>query len=278
MIEAFLIGIIQGLTEFIPISSSAHVYLLPKIFGFSSPSTDFIIATHLGTLLALIIYFRKKLRTYFLSLLKQVLKRKIKFRDRENINILNLVFVATIPTLVLGFLLNFFVEDLYDEVLKDNKISLLVVAVPMLLVGLFFLFEKSLFKKNKKSIQDIRLLGALLIGFSQSIAFIRGVSRSGITLLSGQFVGMNRVSAAEFSFLVSIPVIFASILFSIINIITANKDFDLGIWLIGIISSFVAGYVAIDFLIKFLRHKSLKVFGIYRIIAGLILILLYFIQ
>jgi len=275
IIESAFLGIVQGLTEFIPVSSSGHLYFLPFWMGFQTPTTSFILAVQIGTLLALLNYFRKKLQKILVSFFKAIRRKKLKFQDKQNIKILANVFIATIPALFLGLIVNSILENFYDSAISNTSYVYLVVAIPMILIGVIFIFDKQLFKKNKKKIDEITSKDALIIGFLQTFAFIRGVSRSGVTLVAGQANGMNRAAAAEFSFLMSIPITFLTSLLGIYNIMKTNTGIDLITLFIGIVLSFLAAVFAINFLLKYVKSRDLKIFGIYRILVGFVLILIF---
>lgn len=277
LLESIFLGIIQGLTEFIPISSSAHIYVAPQILGLNSPTSSFVLSVQIGTLLALLIFFRKKLKILLSSYLKILKGKKLKYVDKQNIKIINNVLLATLPALLFGILLNDAIENIYDNLLSNNEASYVYIAIPLIVIGVLFLFEKRLFKNKSIEMQDLSKARALAIGVLQSVAFIRGVSRSGITILAGQSLGLSRVAAAEFSFLMSIPIILITSIWGIYNALSKQINIDTSTLFAGILFSFLAGYWAIRYLIRYLKTKSLKVFGYYRIILGIALIILFLI-
>lgn len=273
--EAFFLGTVQGLTEFIPVSSSGHIYILPFILGMSIPDSSFVLAVQIGTLLALLIYFKKKLIRY-ISVFNLVLRRKkLKFKHYQDLYLVRNVVVATIPGGILGFIVNEFLENYYDKQIYGSNIALIVVAIPLLIVGILFLFENKFFKNNKLENNELTTSKSLIVGFSQTLAFVRGVSRSGITLLAGQLVGLKRVEAAEFSFLMSIPIISITSVLGFVNILQSNIQVSIVNMFVGIIASFLSGYWAIGFLLKFLKTKGLQIFGYYRILFSFILLLIF---
>lgn len=245
IVQALILGVIQGLTEFLPISSSGHLILVEAFFNLDVEKLlDFDITLHMGTLLAILIYFRKDIWEI------------LKFKDRK---IITFLIVGTIPAVVLGFLFKDQIETTFRSVTS--------VSILMIFVGILFLLPENLFIKTQKK---LNFKNSILIGLSQACALIPGVSRSGATILSGTWLGINRKEAARFSFLLgSIAMIGAGIL--------AFKDFKEiamapEILLVGFVGSFISGFFAIKFLMHFLGTHSLKIFGIYRIALGILLI------
>lgn len=277
-IESIILGLIQGLTEFIPVSSSGHLDLIPRLLGWENPTTAFILFLHIGTLLSLLIYFRKLIFRYISVLIKLVKRKNLKRKDERDLKVIKNVLLSIIPAVLIGFLLEGVISGFYDS--NNNiEIVMLAVAVPMILIGILFLLETKIFKNNNLELKDLSSKKAFGIGLIQAVAFIRGVSRSGITLLGGQALGLKRVDAAEFSFLMSIPIITGTSLYSIYEFIKLPQQQiqdEIGLAFVGMIVSFISGLFAVNFLLKFLKTNSLKVFGIYRIIFGLIIIFVIF--
>ncbi len=276
VIQAIILGIIQGLTEFIPVSSSGHIYTVPTLLGWESVGLDysnFISFIHLGTLLSLLYFFRKRIWRYILVVFEYAKKRgKVNNKEAKDYKTIVNILISVIPAAILGLLLSDLIDEFYN--LRSSSEATLLVAIPMIFVGFLFLIENRILNGAKAAYQ-IGFGKALIIGFSQVLAFVRGVSRSGITLLSGQLVGLTRVSAAEFSFLMGIPIIGGAALKSLYDLISSNtiNSTNIYVYLAGAIASFVAGNFAIKFMLNFLQTRSLKFFGIYRIAFGLILVL-----
>lgn len=276
IIQAIILGLIQGLTEFIPVSSSGHIYSLPNLFGWDISGLDFssfIAFIHIGTLASLLFFFRRKLWRY-LEIIYIYIREKGRLNTREgkDFKALRNIAISVIPAGILGLLLSDTLDTFYNS--RSAKEAAILVAVPMIVVGVLFLLENRILKGTKQSHQ-IGTFGSIIIGFSQALAFIRGVSRSGITLISGQLMGLNRVSAAEFSFLMGVPIIGAAALKALYDVTTNNTltQDNLGIYLVGAATAFVAGNFAIRFMLNYLQTKSLKMFGIYRLIFGAVLII-----
>ncbi|MFS8131010.1 MAG: undecaprenyl-diphosphate phosphatase [Candidatus Dojkabacteria bacterium] len=278
-LEPILLGAVQGLTEFIPVSSSGHLYVLPKIFSTSEflGSTSFILFLHLGTLLALLIYYRKLIAKYIGVAIRYLKNRNPQDQEKKDVIIIRNILLATIPAGVIGLIVDKFLTNLYDNNITDKNVAFIVVAIPMIIMGLLFIFESSFIRNNKSNIEDLGIKKTLYVGFSQALAFIRGTSRSGVTLLTGQLAGLSRVSAAEFSFLISIPIITASSIYETLQFLKDSSDFSSNLitsYILGAITSFIVGLFAIDFLMKFLRKRSLAFFGYYRVYFGVFLIFL----
>lgn len=247
-LQAIILGVIQGITEFLPISSSGHLIIFESFFGLNVEELlDFDIALHMGTLLAILIYFRKDIWDLLTF---------------KNPKLIKFLLIATIPAVVLGFTF----KDAIEEALRSPT----SVSILMITVGILFLLPETLFVKKRG---NLNLPKSILIGFAQSLALMPGVSRSGATILSGTWLGLSREEAARFSFLLgSIAIFGAGIL--------ATKDLDQvtiesSVLAAGFAASFIAGIFSIGFLMKFLKKYSLKVFGVYRILFGLLIFIWY---
>lgn len=251
--QAIILGIIQGLTELLPISSSAHLYLIPKFFNwFITESFD--VALHFGTLLAIGIFFFKDWINLLLGGLKTI-------KGEKNVEgrMFWYLVLATIPGGVIGFIL-----DKYAEALLENA---LIISIALIIMGIFlFLVDK--YAKSETKYEDMTLKQTFLIGLSQALAFIPGVSRSGVTMTIGRLMKVDRASCAKYSFMLSAPIVLGATLFKF-------KDFVFDIpFLLGVIASFITGLIVIRFLLNYLRKGSFKVFAIYRVILGILAIFL----
>lgn len=249
--QAFILGAIQGITEFFPISSSGHLILLPYIFGWELQPLSFDIALHLGTLLAVIFAFYKKWW--------KILKNK---------RYLALLISGTLPAAIIGF----FFEDIIEEKLRSS----LVVSLNLIFVAFLMVLAEKFGAKNRGE-RDLDLKDAMLIGFAQAAALIPGISRSGITITSGLSRNLKRDEAAEFSFILGTPIIFGTGAFKIGELlrepITINVIQTFGV---GMITATFFGFLAIKYLLKFLKNHTLIPFVLYRIFLGLILLFLIF--
>ncbi|MBF0316836.1 MAG: undecaprenyl-diphosphate phosphatase [Nitrospirae bacterium] len=253
-LQSILLGAVQGLTEFFPVSSTAHLVLIPWLFGWHgiTESMSFDIALHVGTLLALLLYFYK-------DWLDILLKKH---------RLLMLLIVATIPAAVAGKLLDNFVE----ETLRGP----LVIAVGLVVGGFVMLYVERIGTK-KRTIPDMDIYDCIVVGIAQAIAIIPGVSRSGITISAGLILNITREEAARFSFLMSTPVVGGAALLHGVKLLYGNgTDFELNVFLCGIAASFIVGLIAIKFLMAFFKKYSLGVFVYYRfVLAGVIVLLLW---
>ncbi len=249
MFEAIILGIIQGITEFLPISSTAHLILVPRFLGWKGAvdSLTFDIALHAGTLLAVLVFFSKDWL-------------RIILHDRR---LLVFIIIATIPAGLAGVL--------FEEMVEDYLRSPYMIAMSLSLIGIFMLLSDRL--SGKKGLDNLRLRECLFIGLFQAIALIPGVSRSGITMGAGFLMGLRREDSARFSFLLSTPVIAGASLLGIKRLIH-EPAIDYSVFLSGMIASFIAGLIAIGFLIKYLQRHRIDLFVYYRF--GLSILILLF--
>lgn len=272
IIEAIVLGIIQGLSEFLPISSTGHLTVAGKLMHLVSPAapekwTSFIAVIQLGTLISILIYFRKDIFNIISSFLSENLKERKNFSGQSLSSKLGwFIIIGTIPVVVLG--LSF--KNIIEGTLTKN---LYVIAGS--LIGLAIILAiAEMTAKFKKEIKDITMKDAIIIGIAQAFALIPGSSRSGTTITGGLFVGLDRESAARFSFLLSIPAVFLSGLFELYE---ALKFIDPSLIVNMIISTVVSGifgYLAIDFLLRYLRKNTTFLFIYYRIALGIAIIIL----
>lgn len=248
-LRIIILGIIQGLTEFIPVSSSAHLIIVRELLRWEDMGLSFDMAIHLGTLLALIIYMRKDWY-------------KILTRNRY---LLFLVILATIPGAIFGLLL----ENIAEAYFR----SLLIIGIAMSIFGIV-LFTVDRLSKHNRSLESIGIRDAVIVGFSQILALIPGVSRSGATLTGAFLCGFKRSDSARFSFLLSVPIIGGAGLVSLLKIIREPSS-SLSIFglFLGIITSFIFGYIAVHFMLNYLRRHNTNIFVYYRLIVGLFLII-----
>ena len=274
IIDAIILGIIQGLTEFLPISSTGHLTLAGKFMGLISEEhpeqwTSCIAVIQLGTMVSILVYFWKDLWTIFLEFIQNNLLKRVKYSEQTlNSKLGWMIIIGTVPIVVIGLLFKDAIEGALTKNLYVIGGSLIVLAVILAAA------EKTAgFKKDMK---DITLFDSIMIGIAQAVALIPGSSRSGTTITGGLFLGLKRDVAARFSFLLSVPAVLASGLLQLKESL-AFINFDIAINLIiATLISGISGYLAIDFLLKYLKKNTTFVFIFYRIALGvLILILLY---
>ncbi len=270
--EAILLGIIQGLTEFLPISSTGHLTVVGKLLHLISDQhpeewTAFIAVIQLGTVIAVIIYFWKDIWEIIFDFTNQNLKQRVKFSDQKlNSKLGWLIIVGSIPVGVIGLSLKKIIEGAFTKDLYIIAFSLIGLAIILAIA------EKT--AKLKKEMKDITKLDAFWIGVAQCFALIPGSSRSGTTITGGLFLGLNRETAARFSFLLSIPAVLAS---GLLELHEARKFInpDMALHMVlATIFAFIFGYLSIDLLLKYLRKNTTFVFIYYRIALGIIILVL----
>ena len=267
ILQALVLGIVQGLTELLPVSSSAHLNLFPWIFGWSEISPSFDVALHIGTLFAILIFFYKD----WVNLIKGGYNQVIKKEKSTDGKIFWYIIISTIPTGVLCLILDKLSSKMIEKIainlnIQEKTVEMLFIAVALIVMGIIlYVVDKK--AKSKIKYEDITFKQALWIAMSQAIAAaFPGVSRSGITMTVGRGMGIERESAAKYSFLLSAPVVAAAAIFDL-------KDFVFSpAFIVGVLSSFVVGRLVIKFLLNYLKKGSFKIFAIYRIILGIIVI------
>ncbi|MGA2296977.1 MAG: undecaprenyl-diphosphatase UppP [FCB group bacterium] len=273
IIQALILGILQGLSEFLPISSTAHLTFAGKIMGLINSQqpehwTAFIAVIQLGTLAAVLVYFLKDLRMIVLDFIRENLSSKrIAFKQQTLYSRLGwFIIIGTAPIVTIGLVMKKVIES---NITKD----LMVIAISLIALGLI-LGLAEIISKFKKEMDTITWKDALIIGFAQCLALFPGASRSGTTITAGLFLGIKRDSAARFSFLLSIPAVLASGLLEFYQSLKYISGNDMLMMVISTIAASVSGYMAIAFLLKFLRTRSTYVFVFYRIALGIVILIL----
>ncbi|MGN1298960.1 MAG: undecaprenyl-diphosphate phosphatase [Candidatus Scatovivens sp.] len=265
IIHSLILGIVQGLTEFLPISSSAHLNVFPWIFNWEKISESFDVALHLGTLLAILIYFYKD----WISLIKGGFKKIVKKEDSVDGRIFWYIVIATIPAGIVSLIL----DKIMEKVIGTNiNLEMGIIASALIIMGIIlYIVDKKC--KSEITYEKINQKQSLIVGISQAIAAaIPGVSRSGITMTTARTLKIDRESAAKFSFLLAAPIVAAAVIFDI-------KSFAFNLpFFIGVFASFIVGLLVIKFLMNYLKKGSFKIFAIYRIIFGIIIYALIFIR
>jgi undecaprenyl-diphosphatase len=254
MLQDAILGIVQGLTEFLPISSSGHLILVPWLLKWADPGLTFDIALHFGTLIAVVLYFWRD----WLTLIRKGL---LEYRSTEG-RIFWYLVIATIPGALCGYLLEKKAETIFRS--------------PALIAAMLIIFGLVLYWADRKGKQNIDVNGITLktsvfIGLAQMLAIIPGVSRSGITMTAGLLLGLTRSSAARFSFLLSTPIIFGAALVKMPRLIANPAMVDIS-FIIGVVVSFITGIATIGFLLRYVQTKSFQPFAWYRILLGLVVI------
>jgi len=274
IIEAIVLGIVQGITEFLPISSTGHVTLAGKIMNLISGEnpekwTSFLAIVQLGTLLAVLIYFWTDIVSIVKEFLIENLSNRKKISDQSHNSKLGwLIIIGSVPIFTLGLLL----KDLIEGPLTKN---LYVITGSILLFAVVLAISEKA-ASFKKEMKDITIRDSLLIGIAQVFSLVPGASRSGVTITGGLFTGLRRETAARFSFLLSIPAVFASGLFQLYEALSYLDNSMIMSLIIATIFSAISGYLAIDFLLKFLRKYSTFIFIYYRFVLGILILILLF--
>ncbi len=260
-IQVFVLSIVQGISEFLPISSSAHLILFPKLLGWEDQGLAFDIALHVGTLIAILYYFKDDLapliKDFFLSVKK-----------REVIGESNVVWGVLIGTIPVGLMGLFF-----DDWIEENLRSPLVIACSTIFFGLLLWFGDK--KAKSKDVFDITLKIAFIIGIAQAIALIPGTSRSGITMSMAMILGFSRVASARFSFLLSIPVILLAGGFSAAKILSEGISEPISMLFVAVFLSAFSAYLCIKWLIALLEKSTMFPFVVYRLILGCFLFYMF---
>ena len=253
LIQSAVLGVVQGLTEFLPVSSSGHLVTIPWIFGWHDLGPTFDVALHLGTLLALLLYFWKD----WLDIIKNWQEP-----------LLWLIAIGCVPAAIAGFKY----EKYFDTVFR----SPLIIGIFMIGMGLLMMLAER-YGRKLRSLETLNLGDSLGIGFAQVLALMPGVSRSGITVTAGLFGGLKRETAARYSFLLAMPITFGAGLLKMHSVLkTGIPQEEQMSFILGIVMAAVVGYLAIRFLLNFLKNHSLYIFVWYRLFFGALLIFLYF--
>ena len=264
LLQAIVIGIVQGFTEFLPISSSAHLILIPQVLGWDDAflnSPAFVVMLHMGTLAALLVYFWRDLWTYLKAGLAALRDRRI--GDDPNRRMAVLLAASVIPAALVGVLL----EDFIDSFFRTN----LMFVCGLLVVGAVILYLADHLARHTREMTDLRVRDALGIGLAQALALFPGISRSGITISAGLFLGMKRDAAARFSFLMGTPIIAGAGLWKMRELFDGSVGaFDPAVLVAGVIASAISGVIAIGFLLSYLRRANTDVFVVYRLIAAVV--------
>jgi undecaprenyl-diphosphatase len=262
VIQAVILGLVQGLTEFLPISSSAHLRIVPALFGWEDPGAGFTAVIQLGTMAAVLLYFRAdlwRIATRWARELRVPFKRK-----SHEARMGWFIIIGTIPIGVFGLVFQ-------DQIESSARVLLLVGCV---LVGfsLVMLLAEH-FASQRRKVTDTNLTDAVIVGFAQALALIPGVSRSGATISAGRFRGFDRAGAARYSFLLSVPAVVLSGLFELPEI-GGGTGVSVAATVIAGLVAFASGYLAIAWLLRYLAGHTLYVFVVYRVALGLLVIVL----
>jgi|SRR4051812_13861762 undecaprenyl-diphosphatase len=269
ILQALVMGIVQGLTEFLPVSSSGHLIIVPWLFGWDDAfinSLAFSVMLHLGTLVALLIYFRHDWLRLIPAGLAAIRDRSLKGDpDRK---LAWLLVAATVPAAIVG--------ALFSDVFETQVREIGLVAVTLVIGGVI-LWVADHVGRQTKTVDDVTLPLAVGIGAAQTIALIPGISRSGISISAGRFAGLDRESAARFAFLMATPITAGAIVFEARKLLTgeAGVAVEVAPLIVGLVASLVSGVIAIRFMLRYLRTRSLDVFVLYRFILAAVVLIVW---
>jgi len=249
-LEVLILSIIQGISEFLPVSSSAHLIIFSNIIDFSNQSLIFDVGLHLGSLLAILFYFRKELLNIA--------------NDKK---LFNLLLIGSIPLILAGYIF-------YSTDIINSFRNLKIIAWTTLIFGLLMYFADT-FKVEKKIEKNLTIKNILIIGIMQILALIPGVSRSGITITAGRFLNFDRLDSTKISFYLSIPALMGASALALKDVINENVEFNFFL-IISIILSFIFSYLTIKYFLIYTKRFSLKFFVIYRIVLSIIIFLIIY--
>lgn len=275
LFQALVLGVVQGLTEFMPVSSSAHLIIVPWVLGWRDPGLAFNVALHLGTLLAVLTYFWRDwldiLSGFFASLAERSVGRTLSRRLPW------LIIVGCIPGAVVGAIGDQFIESLFHSPNEAHRASamLAIAALLAMLGALLWLAER--LARHQRTLSQIRFGDAIVIGLAQALALLPGVSRSGSTITAGLALGLRREAAARFSFLLATPIIAGAGLKEAYDVLQAGFPAAERLpFLVGFLAAAVVGYLCIAFLLRYLQRNSVNVFVYYRwlLAVGIVLLVL----
>ena len=271
ILQAFILGALQGLTEFLPVSSSAHLSLTPWVMGWEPAGLGFDLALHIGTLVALVVYFWRDwlmLLGAVPGLLEWVLAKlqgnRKRTRSTEE-HILSSVIISTIPGALIGVLL--------EKVAEQSLRAPLLIALTLTIMGLL-LYWVDRSRPQAKPLEVVSWRDSLLIGLAQACALIPGVSRSGATITMGRYLTFDRPAAARYSFLLSAPITGAAVLLKLPDILSIPAN-EIDVFVIGVLVSGVVGALAIGFLLDYIRRAGFGLFAAYRVVLALIVVIVY---
>lgn len=260
--QALFLGVLQGLTEFLPVSSSGHLVIVPWLLGWSQASLTFDTMVHWGTLLAVVIYFRREIVLYVRAAWESLRRRSL---DVPHARVAWAIAVGSIPAALAGLLLESTFEALFQAPRK---------AAAFLLVTAALLVVSELIGRRTRGLESVGLLDGFLIGVGQALAITPGISRSGATIATGLARGLERDAAARFSFLLGLPIIFGAGLMQLKDVAAGSTPESTFTLAVGFLAAAISGYLAIHTLLRFVRRHSLYVFAVYCAVVGALVLLL----
>ncbi len=267
LLEILVLAVLQGLTEFLPISSSAHLILVPLLTGWDDQGLAFDVAIHVGSLIAVMLYFRREIQRMTWQWLQSVARRDPGDKDAR---LAWAVIWGTVPVGLAGLAL----KGLIEATMRSPEIGAVVMAVSLIGFGLL-LGWADWRRRGERSEYSITWKDVLIIGGAQALALIPGTSRSGITITAGLIVGLSREASARFSFLLSIPVIVLAGGLLTLDLVRVPQDVDWGAMLLGIVISAISAYACIHYFLLFIKRVGMQPFVIYRVLLGLLLLWIF---
>ncbi len=259
IIQSIILGIVQGIGEFLPISSSAHLIIVPFLFGWKESSMAFDIALHFGTLLAVLAIYFTEWWNLFINAIKGLTTKNKKIK-KQGIMFWYLI-VATIPAALVGFLLDDIIENFFRGQIWLIALFLAIMGV---LIYAGDRWASKHYKNNEIKFEDITLKQSFLIGCSQAFAVFPGFSRSGTTILAGRLMGLSREAITKFTFLLSVPIIAGAAVLKVTDLELTKEV------IIGVVTSFIVGVICIKFLLRYIKKHDFSVFAFYRVIIAII--------
>jgi undecaprenyl-diphosphatase len=265
LLEAIVLGIVQGLTEFLPISSTAHLRIIPAFAGWEDPGAAFTAVTQLGTMAAVLLYFRDDLRRIFLAWLRSL--RAPELRGDHDARLGWYIILGTIPIGVFGLI--------FKDQIETGARDLYLIGTTLILLGLLLLLAEKVGTRSR-GIEQIGRRDGIAIGLAQALALIPGVSRSGATITAGLFMGLKRPDAARFSFLLSIPAVVLSGVLELGSILSGEEGETTSLFglVVATALAFLTGYATIAFLLRYLANHSTGIFVAYRVVLGTLVLVL----
>lgn len=254
LLQIIILSLVQGLTEFLPISSSGHLVVFQFLMGLKEPPVVLDVMLHVGTLIAVLFYFRQELKSLFTGFIK---------RDKESVHVILLIFLGTLPAVLTGLLF----EDQINQTFGSIKINGWLFLLTALL-----LFSTYWVRKNNKKFSELNWKDALIVGFFQAVSILPAVSRSGATIVSGLWLGASRETAFRFSFYLFVPAILGALTLQIPELLKANPN-DLGRYFLGMVLAGISGYFSLILLESVLKSAKLYLFGFYCFILGIVVLL-----
>ncbi|MEJ7717378.1 MAG: undecaprenyl-diphosphate phosphatase [Thermoleophilaceae bacterium] len=263
LLEAIVLGIVQGLTEFLPISSTAHLRIVPAFVGWPDPGAAFTAVTQLGTVAAVLVYFREDLARIARAWLRSL--RAPRARRSLDARLGWYIVLGTAPIAVLGLA--------FEEPIETVARNLYLISATLIGLGLLLLLAERL-GTRLRGMESLGARDGVVVGFAQALALVPGVSRSGATITAGLFLGLDRPTAARFSFLLSVPAVVLSGVFQLFSILDGTEGRETGLvaLVVATVLAFVVGYASIAFLLRFLATHSTGVFVVYRVALGLLVL------